>query len=286
MKLAWCRKMVAFTDPAGKKHRLRIYAADPAGLTFWQAVAIKFWSGNLPGLESVHSSTTARVFKGHVKNQPERLYFKQFYPRNKRDYLKQRFRKSRAYRDLKGIHLAAARGLLVPEARCVTEAPQKTTGALSAIVTVEITDAVQLHELLEKLHQNRDFENRRRLMRALGQEMARWHLSRMRHGDARAHNILCRIENPRQGLSKGNISFWWLDNERSRPVIRKRELLRNLVQLNMTRSTVSLTDRMRFWQAYWADAGRIYGFHSEKSVLKKVAAKTKKRWIEFGWLAD
>lgn len=282
----WGQKRISFTDTSGKKRRLRIHMAESADFAFWEAAAVKFWTGTLGGIKTVPSSAKAKVFSGYIKGHQNRLYFKQFYLRNKRDRLKQRFRKSRARRDLKGIRLAAERGLKVPEARCVIEEPQKTAGALSAIVTAEVKDAVQLHQLLETLRQNRDFRGRRRLMRALGQEMARWHLAGMRHGDARDSNILCRMEGPGKALTETNISFWWLDNERSRPVIRKRELLRNLVQLNMTRSGVSLTDRMRFWQAYWADAGRIYHFRSEKTVLKKVAAKTKKRWIAHGWLAD
>ena len=284
--ISWAQGMIPFTDTSGKKQHLRIYAANNASLSFWQDIAVKFWTGDLPGIETVPSSTKARVFTGYIKNHADRLFFKQFYPRNKRDYLKQRFRKSRAYRDLKGTHLAAARGLKVPQPCCVIEAPKRKIGALSAIITAEVRDAIQLHHLLERLRQNRDFRAKRQLMRALGREMGRWHLSGMRHGDARDSNILCQIENPDQELNEGNISFWWLDNERSRPVIIKRELLRNLVQLNMTRSGVTLTDRMRFWQAYWADAGKIYHFRSEKAVLKKVAAKTKKRWIDFGWLTD
>jgi len=97
---------------------------------------------------------------------------------------------------------------------------------------------------------------------------------------------LCRIEDPAHPIDEANISFWCIDNERSRPVLSKRELLRNLVQLNMARSGVTLTDRMRFWPAYWGDADRIYRFRKEKTLLKNVADKTRKRWIDHGWLTD
>ncbi|MFP4225945.1 MAG: lipopolysaccharide kinase InaA family protein [Desulfobacterales bacterium] len=286
LKHNWTQKRVSFVDPSGKKRRIHIHIAENTDSAFWEAAALKFWTGSLDGLKIVPSSTAAKVFSGFIQNYPECLYFKQFFPRNKRDHLKQRFRKSRADRDLKGIRLALDRGLHVPKACCVIEEPSKKTGALSAIITAEVKDAIQVHLLLEKLTERKDFRARRQLMRALGREMARWHVCGMRHGDARAHNILCRIENPCQGINAANINFWWLDNERSRPVLRKRELLRNLVQLNMTRSGVTLTDRMRFWRAYWADAGRIYHFRKEKTLLKNVADKTRKRWIEFGWLPD
>jgi len=54
----------------------------------------------------------------------------------------------------------------------------------------------------------------------------------------------------------------------------------------MARSGVTLTDRMRFWPAYWGDADRIYRFRKEKTLLKNVADKTRKRWIDHGWLTD
>ena len=277
-------KMVKFTDSSGQKRRLRICVPGNTDLHAWQDIAVKFWTGDLPGIETVPSSTKAKVFKGYIKNYENRLYFKQFYLRNKRDQLTQRFRKSRAYRDLKGIQLAAGKGLKVPAVRCVIEEPKKRDGALSAIITADVNGAIQLRQLLEALRGNLDFRDRRRLMRALGREMARWHLAGMRHGDARDTNILCRIEDPAHPLDETNISFWWIDNERSRPVLRKRELLRNLLQLNMTRSGVTLTDRMRFWRAYWADAGRIYSPRTEQTVLSKVAVKTRKLWQKRGWI--
>lgn len=286
----WQQIRTQTKDASGIRKRFCLYLPKSAAPVLWQKTASQYLNGQIPALETIPSSRKARVQAGYISNVPHRHFFKQVFPRSHMEYIKQIFRKSRAYRDLKGTTIAASRGLQVPEVNCVIE--EKKWGIIirSVIITREVKGAIQLAKLLEKLHLNAKIRTRRHLMRQLGAEMARWHRAGMRHGDARDSNILCRIpENPNvigvlEKPENMMIEFCWLDNERSRPVFRKRDFIRNLVQLNMTRKGITITDRMRFWDAYWADAGHIYSPRAKKTILRKVLAKTRKRWEISGWL--
>ncbi|MGH8014351.1 MAG: lipopolysaccharide kinase InaA family protein [Candidatus Binataceae bacterium] len=90
------------------------------------------------------------------------------------------------------------------------------------------------------------------LMRALGHEVARLHLSGFVHGDLTPYNIfVVRGEPPR---------FVFIDHERTRRnfiVGSERRQLRNLVQLGRFElPELSRTDQMRFLYAYVAALGR------------------------------
>ena len=274
-------------DTSGGKTTLCLYVPEHGNPVFWREIAEKYWNGALEGMQRHQSSTKARV-ESFMLGQT-RYYFKRSFPRNNLDYVKQVFRKSRAYRDMKGTAQARSRGLHVPEVVCIVESLKWRIRRSSLSITREVPSAIQLRHLLEGYHHDGDFKSRRRLMRLLGEEMAKWLLAGMRHGDARDTNILCimPLASLPDGNPPGNVfpsDFCWLDNERSRLVRRKNEFIRNLVQLNMTRSGLTITDRIRFWKSYWNRASRIYDPMSEKDVLHKIATWTRKRWKNRGWI--
>lgn len=282
----WQKEKLNVRAPNGKNIILVIYVPENADLKFWRDIAVKYWTNALGGMHLHPSATTSKVESGCFGGST--YFFKLCYARNKRDYIKRQFRKSRARRDLIASLEARARGLHVPEVACIIEARNWGIKFSSVIITREVDHSIQLRQLLEKLNAEGNFRFRRRLVRALGREMAKWHLAGMRHGDAKGTNVLYIFPGKnapdlrgREGFGTGPedvpMNFCWLDNERSKPSYQKKDFIRNLVIMNLARSGVTLTDRMRFWTSYWALAGRIYHPMTQRDVLNRIMFGNRKQ---------
>ncbi|HLH75952.1 MAG TPA: lipopolysaccharide kinase InaA family protein [Candidatus Binataceae bacterium] len=104
---------------------------------------------------------------------------------------------------------------------------------------------------------------KRRLLAALGAEVARLHRAGLVHGDLTPHNILVQEGDPPR--------FILLDHDRTRPaykLIGRRRQLRNLVQLGrFDLPGLSQTDRLRLFRSY--GAGLAPGRY--RAILRKTA---------------
>lgn len=189
------------------------------------------------------------------------------------DVVKHFFRPSRAMRALVAGEALRDLGFRVPEPRCVIEAPTCGTVVESALITAGIENVFNVYDWF---HEGRGgIREKRELLRAYGTEVGRMHACGVFHGDMRKSNVLC-------ALVQGQYRFFWLDNERTRVGrLTARRRIRNLVQVNMEREGVTLSDRMRIWKAYAAAAGLDPGLQRE--IQRGVIEKTQKRWRRLGW---
>jgi hypothetical protein len=90
-------------------------------------------------------------------------------------------------------------------------------------------------------------------------------------------NMLCE-------RTDGGYRFVWMDNERTRRYtkIPAREWQRNLVQLNMARENLTVTDRMYFMKVYSEAMG--LSASKRQRLSRAVWVWTQRRWREKGWL--
>lgn len=234
----------------------------------WADQAVAYWEGRLAGLEPVPSSKFARV------HRRENYYFKRYLVRGWRDAFKNLFRASRARRALERGEDIESLGFYAPRAVCLIE-----SGRECALVTEAINNAPNFREWLNKpeLGVVTSRKKKRALLRAVAEVVAAWHNAGLHHADLRIGNLLCRQE---AGLWK----FFWLDNEGVTRHRRVPEDLRvhNLMQVNMERTGVTLTDRLFFWRCYAAKAGIRKS--DERRIMRAVIDYTRQRWKERGWL--
>jgi tRNA A-37 threonylcarbamoyl transferase component Bud32 len=245
----------------------------------WVGIAADYWRDRLGGLEEVRCSLYADVRRGRVEGDETIYYFKRFHMRGWRDYIKHRFRASRARRAMRGAEMAGALGFDVPETVCLIEHRKWGMVVESALVTRDLGAAGKMQELINrpKLNLVSSVVMKRTLLRALGAEVGRWHAAGLYHGDMRTSNIFCREP-------YGDPRFVWIDLERTRRynLLPEARRVHNLMQVNMEKQGLSHTDRMRIWRAYVSAAG--IAARDEKRILRQVVAKTQKRWRERGWL--
>lgn len=229
--------------------------------------------------EKVQSSEAAEVYRYciEVHARPVLLYLKRHLDRSVLDRIKHLFRPSRAERafyaglllqkyNFDSPQIAAflrkKKGLAASEDILITRGISNTS-SLTAVLTTNTLNGGQL-----------DRRTRRRLFLQLGKTIGRMHATGICHGDLRAGNVLVRAE-------AGGFTFTLIDNERTR---KYRSLLphlrrKNLVQLNMLREGVSVTDRMRFWKHYCQAAGidRLRAQSLLRAVLRRTGVRLKKR---------
>ena len=186
---------------------------------------------------------------------------------------------SRAKRALIRGEEIQALGFSSPRVLCLIEERRAGFVRQSALITEAIHDASNIRDWLDRpeLEVANSIRRKRQLLRAFGRAVGAWHEAGLYHGDMRTSNILCRT-------SKGEFTFFWLDNERSRKfaLLPMRFRVHNLMQVNMERRGVTLMDRMRFWKAYLEETH--ISSNQQKRIIWKVIRKTKKRWKKRGWM--
>lgn len=201
-------------------------------------------------LEQVGSSDTARVFRcrAELNDQPVFLYMKEYLPRSVFDRLKHLFRSSRAMRAFSAGMMLETNRLHSPDIVAVLE---KRTGPIcfrNILITREISNAQPLYTFAEgewPLVSNTILYDRRSLITELAKTIGRMHSAGIFHGDLRGGNLFAAKED-------SGWRFYFIDNERT---VKYRHLpfrlrVKNLVQLNMLRYTITNTERMRFFKAY------------------------------------
>lgn len=198
----------------------------------------------------VFSSSFTRVYRSTANYQGAQrgVYLKNYLFSGFFDFIKSFFRMSRAKSSFNASLLLRRNSFNAPEPFVLLE---KTAGPFrtdSILVTEEIENSVQLYKYFQDLAGKNNFDSvreKRRIISKLGELVGRLHRCGISHGDLRLGNILLR-------KNAGEMEFFLIDNERTRKYrkLRLRLQLKNIVQVNMFRHSITSTDRMRFLRSY------------------------------------
>jgi len=229
--------------------------------------------------EKVRSSDTAEVYRYSItmQNREESLYLKKFPHRSLADAIRHLFRPSRAKRAFRAALTLEQNGLSTPR---IIALLQKKGGILNTediLVTQGMTNSTALSEVLAFARASGEpasLKNRRPMITAFGQTIARMHTAGICHGDLRWGNIFVSEQN-------SEWKFYLIDNERTRkyPMLPFWLRRKNLIQLNIGTGCLTQTDRKRFWKAY-IQAANISSARSRRiaaSVFKKMDRRLRKR---------
>ncbi len=226
--------------------------------------------------DEVPASQFARVFKCPVGfgGRRENLYLKQFFCRSWWDFVKHLFRPSRARRAFSASLMLAEHGFCVPKVVALGEQRYGPVCTSNFLITRELDNASDLYACFDdnwQVQSGQVLRDKRRFIRALGETVGRMHGAGIFHGDLRAGNIFAKSVD-------GAWQFFFLDNERTRKLglLPKRLRLKNLVQVNMLQiKNITLTDRMRFFEAYLEQNGHLGG--KWKNLARQIIVKTRHR---------
>ncbi|MCX5632711.1 MAG: hypothetical protein NTW93_03430 [Phycisphaerae bacterium] len=237
----------------------------------------------LPSSKFANVFTFNLLFKGKVHN----LILKQFLNRSPLDILKNLLLSCRSYRAFKADLMLKQYGFAVPD---VVAVGKKTIAGIpirNFLITTEITNSVPLHEILET-----NASQRQQIISQFGQMVGSMHAQNIFHGDLRFGNILVHpvrnkaSETP-DGRSQRPVSngvkpennrfvFFLLDNERTKKFgkLPHRLRLKNLVQIYISRTDASNSDKTCFLDAYLSQQN--IKFDKDK-LSAQIAAHVKRR---------
>ena len=233
--------------------------------------------------ERIEASKYARVFRCKINfhGKKHNLYFKQYLYRSAVDFVKHLLRPSRAARAMNAAALLLQYDLHTPDVVAMGELRFGPIAMKTFLVTQEVEDTKPVFEIANEYFKNSDHDAvrvKRGFLNALGETIGRMHSAGIFHGDLRPGNVLARREG-------ANWKFFFLDNERTRQFKLKgsgafslpdRLRLKNLTQINMlSNTTLSLTDRMRFYRSYIRQNPNLTG--QRKNFAHAVAANTRRR---------
>ena len=198
----------------------------------------------------VSSSDYTRVFKCNVSldNVARPLYLKKYLCRSTLDFVKHLFRPSRAKRAFNATLMLHKNGFDAPAVMGLFEQRIGPFCTNNLLLTEGIENSKSMTELLIDICQNsgRDTSiDKRALIEAFGMTIGQMHAKGIFHGDLRLGNVLVVREEQKW-------RFYFIDNERTKKFyyLPARLRLKNLVQINMFRSRITNTDRLRFFKAY------------------------------------
>jgi tRNA A-37 threonylcarbamoyl transferase component Bud32 len=203
----------------------------------------------------VVSSGSARVFFSSfcLKNKPVGVYIKHYLFRSSMDFFKHLFRSSRGKRAFNASLMLRQNKFNAPEPLVLMQKKIGPFFTQSLLVSKEAPCSVNLSVYLKDMT-NEHHESlpglKRQLLVQFGSTIGRMHSKGIIHGDLRLSNVLAQ----RCG---DKTLFWFIDNERTRQFKSAplRLVRKNLVQINMFRTNISNTDRMRFIKAYAHERG-------------------------------
>ncbi len=226
-------------------------------------------------LELFHRGRGTEVYRGRLESDGPLYYVKRFTPRAAGDRWKYLLRGPRAMRAWACARQAEALGFRAVRPVCVLTEQRGRSAPTDVLITREEEAAVPLRD---RLQQPGPRAARRRLLAALGREVARWHAARLFHSDLNLGNLLVREPD-------GAPQFVWLDVEGNRrlpigvPLNRR---AKNLADLNYEPHGLTRTDRWRVWCAYRAAAG--LGPQTSVRLVRAILQITRARWRKRGWL--
>jgi len=198
----------------------------------------------------VPSSDYTRVYKYNVclDGVAHPLYIKKYLCRSRLDFLKHLFRPSRARRAFNATLMLHKNGFDAPAVMGLFEQRSGPFCTNNLLLTEGIENSKSMSELLADICQNSGGDtsiDKRALIEAFGGIIGQMHANGIFHGDLRLGNILVVRQEQKW-------RFYLIDNERTKKFYNLPAWLRlkNLVQVNMFRSGITNTDRMRFFKAY------------------------------------
>jgi len=229
----------------------------------------------------VRSSKFTRVYKFSVGfgGAEKVVYLKEYFYRSVWDFVKHFFRPSRARRALEAAFMLAENGFENPAVIAMGQCRFAFLTTRNFLATLEVENGRSVYQMVRprfaKATQGRQahhkLRERRLFIRAFGRTIGRMHADGIFHGDLRLGNMLARKE-------QDSWHFFFLDNERTKKFRRlpARLRLKNLVQINMFEPWLaSDTDRMRFFEEYWAENKEID--MGKALLIEKVLKKTRRR---------
>jgi hypothetical protein len=232
-------------------------------------------------LNKIPASKSAAVYKFSCDSG--NFYFKQYYYRSLCDIIKHTVRPSRAARTMKAAAMLKTNGFAAPEIIVMGCRCKGIFNLENFLLTREVENALSLHAFFEQRY-GRSISccgEKRKFIRAVGGLVGRLHAKNISHGDLRLGNVLVHSSSSQQPITNNKqpvFEFFFLDNERTVQYVRLPDRLRlkNLVQCNMHRdSTITRTDRLRFFSAYLAENPALAP--AAKRWLKKINRKTLRR---------
>ena len=230
----------------------------------------------------VPSSNHTLVFKYSVSldGVDHSLYLKKYLGRSTLDSVKHIFRSSRARRAFNATLMLQENGFDAPALIGLFEKRAGPFSAGNLLLTGEVVNSSTMPQLLTDLNQDPgkdEFIRKRSLITAFGETIGQMHAKGIFHGDLRLGNVLVVRE-------EQEWRFFFIDNERTKKFRRLPDRLRlkNLVQINMFRSGITNSDRLRFFKSYLSvnpDVQVRYKFW-----VRKIIEKTNRRLCKKGHL--
>ena len=223
----------------------------------------------------VTSSDYTNVFKYSfsLDGVDHSFYLKKYLCRSTRDFVKHLFRSSRARRAFNAALMLQKNGFDTPAVLGLFEHRTGPFYINNLLLTYEVENSKTMPQLLTDICQNfaaTAVVRKRDLIKTFGKTIGRMHAEGIFHGDLRLGNVLVVEEE-----QKWRFSF--IDNERTKKFRRLPDRLRlkNLVQINMFRSGINDSDRLRFFMAYIRVNPYVQSNH--KRWARKVNYKTNSR---------
>ncbi|HCO95686.1 MAG TPA: hypothetical protein DIU00_17360 [Phycisphaerales bacterium] len=236
---------------------------------------------NLPSSEAqdhfvrVPSSRNARVFKFDISfdGTNHSFYLKYYLSRSRLEYVKHFFRPSRAGRAFNATLMLHKNGFDAPVVIGLFERRPGPFCTDNLLLTEDVKNTGSISQFLTDIYQNsgKDAMTKKRdLIEAFAKTIGQMHAKNIFHGDLRLGNVLVVGEQQKW-------RFFFIDNERTKKFycLPNRLRLKNLVQINMFRSGITNTDRLRFFKEYWAENRSIKT--QKTALIKKVLRKTNHR---------
>ncbi len=229
-----------------------------------------FTDGQRSSFIKLPSSKFANVFRFNVyfKGKIHCLILKQYLNRSPLDILKNLLFSCRAYRAFKADLMLKQRGFSTPNVAAVGKKTFAGIPVRNFLITGQVGDSVPLYKMLVPLETtnqkcltpiNRsstkdrlsltgldtNTSQKQQLISWFGQTVGRMHAENIFHGDLRFGNVLVKRNDDR-------FVFIFLDNERTRKFkkLPKRLRLKNLVQIYISSTNSSDSDRTNFLNAY------------------------------------
>ena len=199
-----------------------------------------------------------------------RYFHKTFLARNVFESVKDFFLGSRAERSLRAAAMLRENGFLAPQVVMVGY-----DNSHDFIVTAAVPKHITASEFFVNALQlpPPDFINhKRRQLKHLGEVVGKLHAAGIFHGDLLLGNLLFSGDNP------SDYQVYFIDNERTqrRRIFTTRARLKNLAQLNRFCTSLTVTDRLRFFNRYIRYNPEV----GRRRWIGKVLARTAKKYTK------